>query len=389
MVELIILKLLLYKSFYNKYIKYIEVEKSLKTFYTVLENLHSKHDRDILFSEFKLSCLQEDESLQDQLAVIEKEEVGQDVGEELIKKHCDRQWAHNLALKAIGVTEGRETIEALHSEYDKYSTLFTPTTENSLLVTDDFELLWEENRRDGGLQWRLPFMNKYFGGLRKGDFGFIFARTNTGKTSFLASEVSFMLKHAEAPICWFNNEEGGGRIKFRVAQSFFGVTKEKLGENKKAAQDRFLSETKGMFKLYDSATLSKHKIEAIVKEVQPSLIVIDNLDKLYGFKGDRHDLLLGNIYRWGRELAKTYAPVIGVCQAGATADNKKWLQLNDVCDAHVAKQAESDFILGIGMNLDVGMENIRYLHLVKNKFDNTESKFMCELDAKISRYKEK
>jgi hypothetical protein len=38
-----------------------------------------------------------------------------------------------------------------------------------------------------------------------------------------------------------------------------------------------------------------------------------------------------------------------------------------VANAKTAKQAEADWILGIGKSHDVGWETIRFLHLSKNK----------------------
>ena len=121
-----------------------------------------------------------------------------------LKQYVTKEWANDLAIAAINLSEGRGTIEEVVSHYDSYASLLENTDCNDLFVTSDFEKLWEKNRRDGGITWRLPFLNKYIGGLRKGDFGFIFARTNIGKTSFIASEISHMIKQVESPVLWVN-----------------------------------------------------------------------------------------------------------------------------------------------------------------------------------------
>ena len=381
------IKLLLYKEIYNKYISFIN-NKNIKKYVEIITELHKQTQGDLSFSDFKAFMLLEQPGCEDWLATVEKEDVSLDIADNIVKQYVTREWAHNLAIASINLSEGRGTIEEVIGQYENYASLLENTECSDLFVTSDFEKLWEKNRRDGGITWRLPFLNKYIGGLRKGDFGFVFARTNIGKTSFIASEISHMIKQVESPVLWINNEEGGERIYFRVAEAYFGVDRDKLGENLKKAETRFKNETKDLLKIYDGATISKWDVERVVKALQPSLIIIDNLDKLYGFKGDRHDLILGKTYQWARELAKQYAPVIGVCQAGATADGKKWLQLNDVADAHVAKQKEADFIVGIGASNEIGAEDIRYIHIVKNKFDSTCDKFTCIFDKKTSRYKE-
>ena len=98
-------------------------------------------------------------------------------------------------------------------------------------------------------------------------------------------------------------------------------------------------------------------------------MIFDQLDKIKGFVGDREDLRLGTIYVWAREIAKTYCPVIAVCQADASGEGKKYLNMDNVANAKTAKQAEADWILGIGKSHGEGEEFMRYIHLSKNKLD--------------------
>lgn len=71
-------------------------------------------------------------------------------------------------------------------------------------VTTDLEALVDSAVKTPGLRWRLNCLNVSLGSLRKGDFGFIFARPETGKTTFLCSEGSYMLSQSESPLVWFN-----------------------------------------------------------------------------------------------------------------------------------------------------------------------------------------
>jgi hypothetical protein len=78
-------------------------------------------------------------------------------------------------------------------------------------------------------------------------------------------------------------------------------------------------------------------------------------------------LALGQIYQWARELAKEYAAVLGVCQAGGEAEGEPYLHMGHVSNAKTAKQAEADFILGIGKTHQSGHEYLRYFNISKNK----------------------
>jgi len=390
MIEIIIFKILLNNNIYNKYYKYIFNinNREHKIMFSVLENLHSTLNRNITFSEFKASCLQQEAKLEDLLNLMEKEEIGEDAAENIVRQYCDRQWSYQLAVTAMQVSEGQLPLYKIQEVYDTYSVLQQGTNYDRYKISDDYASLFSEIDRTGGIKWRLPWLNKNIGGLHKGDFGFIFARTNIGKSTFIASEISYMLLQIQKPCCFFFNEEAGSRMKFRVFQAFFGVEIDKIKANFPKYQESFNKNTKNLFHFYDMSIINKHEVEAICKEMTPDLIVIDNIDKIHGFKADREDLKLGSIYTWAREIAKTYSPFLAVCQANGSAENKKWLQHTDIKDAHTAKSSEADFILGIGTNSETGYEDVRYLRVLKNKFIPGEQRCELKIDPLKARYYE-
>lgn len=274
----------------------------------------------------------------------------------------------SLSLKSYEVAEGKaefHTIQALLSALSNEEQ--DPEIEEDEFISDDLESLINDVYTTPGLRWRLPSLNKYLGSLRKGDFGFIFARPETGKTTFLASEVSFMAEQSSSSVIWFNNEEGGKKVKVRVYQASLGKTLEQLHSDPDTNQQKFLEKTKGLFKLKDKVGIHKNEIENICKKYKPSLVVFDQIDKIAGFAADREDLRLGAIYIWARELAKKHCPVIAVCQADGSGEGLKWLTMANVANAKTSKQAEADWILGIGCIPDTGWEKVRFLHLSKNK----------------------
>ncbi|MCA2570667.1 hypothetical protein [Microcystis sp. M42BS1] len=77
--------------------------------------------------------------------------------------------------------------------------------------------------------------------------------------------------------------------------------------------------------------------------------------------------MYGKIYQWARELAKVYCPVIGVCQASGEGEGVQYLNMAHVANARTAKQAEADWILGIGKQDNPDFERIRYFSVSKNK----------------------
>lgn len=267
-------------------------------------------------------------------------------------------------------------------------------------VTDDLETILDDTVRVPGLRWRLNCLNRSLGSLRKGDFGFVFARPETGKTTFLASEVTHMagqLGEDSGPVLWFNNEEQGKKVKLRCFEAALSATKARLLAETARAKAEYTKRTGNKIKIIDDdQTISRGFVESVCAKEKPSLILFDQIDKIKGFKADREDLAMGAIYQWSRELAKKYSPVIGVCQADGTAEGEAWLHMGHVANAKTAKQAEADFILGIGKKHDPGLEFVRFINISKNKLIGDQdtmpglrhSKLEVLIEPEIGRYKD-
>lgn len=289
---------------------------------------------------------------------------------DLVKEIRKKEYLQNLAVQSFEASEGRRSIQEI-SNLSKQLLELDGQLEDSLtpvkFVSDNLEELYNEAVATPGLRWRLKSLNQSLGSLRRGDFGFVFARPETGKTTFLASEVTQMAMQVAAPVLWFNNEEQGSKVMLRCYQAALGLRLEQLLSNIKKHQEEFHKLTKGNIKIYDQAIISKNEVEQICETFQPSLVIFDQIDKLSGFAADRNDLQLGEIYNFARELSKRFCPVIGVCQADGTGEGQKWLTMANVANAKTSKQAEADWILGIGRSNDDGYENVRHFNISKNK----------------------
>ena len=272
-----------------------------------------------------------------------------------------------LSIASYEVAERKKPFETIQSLLDKLSLPEATSEPEEALVSDSLEELLNATYRTPGLRWRLNALNRSLGSLRKGDFGFVFARPETGKTTFLASEISYMAEQCSGPVLWINNEEVSEKVKSRVYQAALNATSEDLLKNTTTLGQKYDEKLKNKILIPKGVVYHKKEIERLCKKYQPSLIIIDVIDKVTGFAADRDDLMLGDIYQWARELAKTYGPVIGICQADGTGENVRWLTMGHVANAKTSKQAEADWILGIGKIVDSGWENVRFLNISKNK----------------------
>lgn len=367
---------LLNNNLYNKYINYIDIKnenKELVFLYNCLKELHTLYKKDLSLDEYVLYCLsnvndKDRQVVESLLSTLQGSTIDDQFVGDILTTLRNKKLAYELALVSLDVSEGRSSVDKIFNTIDTFEQ--QKIVEQVEFVSGNLNELYNEAIKTTGLRWRLTTLNRMLGSLRKGDFGFIFARPESGKTTFLASEITYFaeqLQNTSGPILWFNNEEQGSKVMLRCIQASLGLTQAELFSNINHHQSTFDTNGGQFIKIFDSANIHRRQVEQLCKELNPSLVVFDQIDKIKGFTDDREDLRLGAIYIWSRELAKTYCPVIGVCQADASGEGKRWLTMENVANAKTAKQAEADWILGVGKTHDTALEYVRHFHLSKNK----------------------
>ena len=369
------------KEIFTKYYKYINLNyikinyNNLYKLFIVINSHYTKYDStfidkkelDVSYNANYLLADSERKELNDLLNRIFQEKIqNKEVVIELLEQHRKRCLAGDVAKLALDVEDGTTNIQELMDKFNEFEHQEIEA-DKSDPVEMNLSKLHSSQVATPGLRWRLNFLNKSLGSLRKGDFGFIFARPETGKTTLLASEISRMVEQTEGDILWFNNEEQSNKVAIRCYQAVLGVTTDLLFSDIELYDKEFKEITQDRIKIFDFEESSRpRKIENILKKHNPALIIFDQMDKIKGFKADRNYLELKAIYQWARELAKKYAPVIAVSQAGGDAEGKLWLTMDMVDGSKTAKQGEADWILGIGKESD-NTSRIRYLNISKNK----------------------
>lgn len=308
------------------------------------------------------------EALVNVLDKIKEAEASQENVIKYLETHLAQSFADKVSYIALEVAEGKRPYTDLDEAMAERSSALVIEEEDLEFVTTDLEELLKEDNLGGGLHWRLKCLNQSLGPLRKGNFGHIFARVETGKTAMWVSEITHMATQTDKPILIFFNEEGGRDVMFRIYNAITGMTYHELDANPKKAKAIFDEKCKGGFYFLDKPNqVERRCIERTIQKLNPALVIIDNMDKVKGFTGDRKDLLLHEIYKWGRELAKTYCPIITVGQADNSGHNSMVLDESQMADSKTAKPSELDFIIGIGRQDKAGYDNIRYISIPKNK----------------------
>lgn len=397
--EALVVKYLLINKYYYKYIniinKYIDKDNNKYIFILIklIEELkerfpeteHTAHDLQTLLASKRFRG----EDMEVCEAILEKVGANSEVSDEgLVTASVEAYLNHLVSTKSgllsVEVSQGKKQFSELQAFWDTVnSETDSGKEQENYFVPTDLGALHDSLVSKTGLRWRLDTLNKCVGSLRAGNLVVVAARPETGKTTFLASEGSYMAAQCEKPYLHVNNEEAGNAVLLRYYQAVLGLTQEQIFRDLDTSQRLFKEATGGRVHIYDKPFATRRDIEGVCKQLNPGIIVIDQLDKVAGFDAERHDLVLKAKYQWARELAKKYGPVIAVGQAGGTAENKRYLDMNDLDSSHTAKQGEADVIIGIGMVHDEGYESVRYLSIMKNKLPGDSDTIAALRHAKI------
>ncbi len=249
-----------------------------------------------------------------------------------------------------------------------------------------------------GLQWRLECLRMGLGDLRKGNLIVAGMRPDTGKTTLLASEATYMAPQLpeDESVLWVNNEQAGDEVWRRIIQC--GLRRKGVDIDKdplKALDDyKMLVGRMDKIIMLNKASVHVRDVEHMLKKYKIGLIIFDQLWKVHGFDAEAGTEVVRQtlLFNWAREMAKTYGPVINVHQAGGLAEGTKWIDMGKLYGSQTGIQGEADAIITIGRLPETG--NARYLYLPKNKLPSPgdpslrNGMWEIEIEPEVGRFKE-
>jgi replicative DNA helicase len=265
------------------------------------------------------------------------------------------------------------------------------TAEVSMDILEDTEI----TDRSKGLKWRLNCVNSGAGHLIVGDFVLVAGRFNSGKSSFVVSELSHMAEQlpADKDVLLFVNEGRAVDYKERIYQSVFNVPIEEIKANRQKYKELYLERMGRVdkIKLFKINKFTHRQVEALIKKHNPGLIVIDMIDHIGGFKvnsNEPSDQKVRVLYHWVLDVAGQYAPVIGTTQvSNLQGQDPRWPAPEKLTGSTTAKQEAPNLIIIIGQEEDLN-STTRYISSTKNKFrpENEYFKFTCKFDKHNVRF---
>ena len=307
--------------------------------------------------------------------------------EEVIKTLIELDYLAQIMEECEKVREGSSDLEHVHIlATDALKNVERYIEKDELFVSADLSAI-ADRISSSGYEWRLDVLNRSLGPLRTGNFVIVAARVEVGKTTFLASEVSYIAQQLpkDRPVVWVNNEEESSVVFFRIVQAALGQESKEIIADSKAAMTAYTALMGGDKDKIRVTKDTNHvkDLETLFREVNPGLIIFDQLDKVSGFKeAEREDITLGRIYKWARELARTYGPVIAASQLSATAVDLKdppFIGMDALRGSKTDKPGEADAVITLGKYKEPKTpeeEMIRTINVPKNKLPGGGTKQM-------------
>lgn len=254
-------------------------------------------------------------------------------------------------------------------------------------VTTSIEELLKAEEDDWGFKWRLSALNNSMRGLRPGDFIILAARVDQGKTTALASELTYFApqvqrlfpEHPDKPIIYLNNEGMGSRIRLRMIQAALGATSADLVAMNKGAPGEVMRRYKEVLGgsenifVLDVHDRPMSDLEDMVARTRPAIVVIDMLDVVpfdgvVGNNGTRTDQLLEAAYQRARIWGVKYGTiVIATSQLGSTAEGVLYPTLSQLANSKTGKAGAADAVIMLGSSTDGDLAAFRWIGLPKNK----------------------
>ncbi|BAG70375.1 replicative DNA helicase [Ralstonia phage RSB1] len=307
------------------------------------------------------------------------------VAASLVERLVSAATAADLASMLEQYEEGElDLTAALRILHDKHFDTMARKVKMPEIIDNISDLLIED-ANNVGLHWRLQALSENLRALQAGDFVVLGARPDAGKTTTIASEITYMAPQIDKLwpgenkcIAWFNNEGPGKRIKRRVYQAALNMTIKEMWEldQKKLLHKEYAKAMGGradVIRIFDIHDFWSHEVEDIIREIPTALAIFDMVDNIrfggeIGNGGTRTDQALEAMYQWSRVLGvKHGCATMATSQVSADGEGEMYPNQSMLKDSKTGKQGAADLIIMLGKSNADGLSNTRFISTPKNK----------------------
>ena len=381
-------------DFFNKVKNKIDrtmFDNELKDIFDTIVYSHTKYNRSLSVCELSTIFNDRNPAMPDSARKRVQEMVEQLVApKESDELHTDivnnlwlRDKARQIGEKALDIFTGdsdefgelKKLIESVDDGRIGDKTTYT-------VVDKDLNELLTEVAGDNDFPFTFNLINENIKGLDRGNLGILFARPEVGKTTFCCFLASSYIRQGFHVVYWAN-EEPAARIKLRIIQSYFGLTKEEMVTQRFELLEVYKKEIEPYLTIMDSVGTSIEEVDEYAKLNKPDIMFCDQLDK-FRIKGEynRGDERLKETYVSAREIAKRNTCLVwAVSQASYDAHDRQFIDYAMLDNSKTGKAGEADIIIGIGKTGSSEVDNVvRHICISKNKINGWHGMINAQID---------
>jgi replicative DNA helicase len=367
-------------------------EREMRDIFDTLSYSHTKYGKDLTLPELvglfnDRNPAMPESSRRGVLEVIDTLEPGNPDNDELHLDIVNNFWLRDRARQI-----GEKAIEIFTGESEEFGELrrlievvedgrISDKTTYSKVELDLDELL-DEEAGDPDFPFDFSHIAEEIPGLNRGNLGILFARPEVGKTTFCCFLAASYIKQGFKVTYWAN-EEPAPKIKLRIIQSYFAMTKDEMKYDRVALLQQYRDEIEPLLTIMDSVGTSVEEVDEYAKLNSPDVMFCDQLDK-FRISGDynRGDERLKETYVVAREIAKRNKLLLwAVSQASYEAHDRQWIDYSMLDNSRTGKAGEADIIIGVGKTGSSEVENtVRHICISKNKINGWHGMINTQID---------
>jgi hypothetical protein len=391
---------LLNHDFYNRAKSLIPnnyFEGEGREIYKVIVALHDKFNSDLnvrdvkeyLFETTKITTAQKTIygnifDILEKVAVTNPE-ISLDILHKLYKKSIAYEIGEIVADIVNGVDRPLSEIEAVFARAK-----MDPTEPVGTVTNDIGELLkWNDPSRR--YAYGIPSVQERLGGAGPGHLLGVFARPDTGKSSFVACLAAGYARDGHI-VDYFGNEEPGQKLSLNLLRAATHLTDGDLWANyrKGIVSYEEWDAIKDKIRVHDVVGYSVEALNDYLKSTQSNVVVADQIDKFQiDGRYENSTQKYKDIYVYTREIAKGRGVLmLDVCQAGAEAQGRRTVTYDMMDGSKTGKAGELDVAIGIGVNNTAVDDMVRYLTISKNKINGWKGEIPLEFNPFTNHWKD-
>lgn len=372
--------------------------REMRDVFDAISFSHTKYGKDLTIGELSILFNDRNPAMPDSSREKAQELISQlepgnpensDLHMDMVRNFWLRDRARQIGEKAIEIFTGeseefgelRKMIDAVEDGRIADKTTYSE-------VTDDLVELLDKHGGAKDFPFEFDLIHEKIDGLDRGNLGIIFARPEVGKTTFCCFLAASYVRQGFKVVYWAN-EEPAEKIKLRLIQSYFAITRQELEERKHELTQRYTDEIAPYFRIMSAVGTSMEEADEFIKLNKPDIIFMDQLDK-FRINGEynRGDERLKETYVLAREIAKRNGALVwAVSQASNDAHDRQFIDYAMMDNSKTGKAGEADIIIGIAKTGSSDVENtMRFLCISKNKLNGWHGAINTQIDVQKGVY---